>query len=123
MIRSGDEMTGPGISVGTDTKARVLQATDIVELIAQSVTLKRRGKDYIGLCPFHQEKTPSFHVSPARQFFHCFGCKKSGNVIDFVMQRDRIEFIDALRLLAEQAGIPMPAAGEKSNVSERQILL
>jgi len=116
-------MIGSGTSDGTDTKARVLQSTDIVELIGRTVRLKRSGKDFVGLCPFHQEKTPSFHVSPSRQFFHCYGCKKSGNVIDFVMQRDRVEFIDALRLLAEQAGIPMPAAGQKSNASERQVLL
>src|SRR5690348_16709488 len=81
----------------TDYKAQVLAATDIVQLIGQSVALKRRGKDYVGLCPFHSEKTPSFKVSPARQAFYCFGCKASGNAIDFVIKRDRVEFIDALR--------------------------
>src|SRR5205085_786073 len=94
-----------------DGKSLVLGATDIVELIGQTVSLKRRGKDYVGLCPFHQEKTPSFHVSPARQFFHCFGCKASGNSIDFVMQRDRVEFVDALRTLGQAAGIEMPRFG------------
>ena len=77
----------------SDYKAQVLAATDIVQLIGQSVALKRRGKDYVGLCPFHQEKTPSFHVNQARQFFHCFGCKSSGNAVDFVIKRDRVEFI------------------------------
>src|SRR3954469_24606196 len=90
---------------GTDFRALVLQATDIVELIGQSVALKRRGKDYVGLCPFHNEKTPSFHVSPSKQFFHCYGCKAAGSVFDFVMKRDRIEFIDALKLLGERAGL------------------
>src|SRR6267154_5586647 len=90
-----------------DNKTLVLQATDIVELIGQSVALKRRGKDFVGLCPFHQEKSPSFHVSASKQFFHCFGCKAAGNAIDFVIKRDRVEFIDALRVLAEKAGIEL----------------
>ena len=96
-------MSGP--RGGTDVKALVLQAIDIVALIGQTVSLKRRGKDYVGLCPFHQEKTPSFHVSPGKQFFRCYGCKAGGNAIDFVMKRDRVEFVDALRQMAEQAGI------------------
>jgi DNA primase len=108
----------------TDYKSLVLQATDIVALIGQSVALKRRGKDYVGLCPFHQEKTPSFHVSPTRQFFHCYGCKAGGNAIDFVIKRDRVEFIDALRTLGEQAGIEMPRHGvSKEKAGERQTLL
>ncbi len=112
------------IDSGTDTKALVLQATDIVSLIGQTVALKKRGRDFVGLCPFHSEKTPSFAVNPAKQFFHCFGCKASGNAIDFVMKRDRIEFLDALRLMAEQAGIEMPKFGAtKENASQRQVLL
>src|SRR6266498_3811441 len=80
--RQGGDVSG---STGAgDAKSLVLQATDIVELIGQSVALKRRGRDFVGLCPFHQEKTPSFHVSPTKQFFHCYGCKSSGNAIDFV---------------------------------------
>lgn len=109
---------------GTDFKTQVLQATDIVELVGRSVALKRRGKDFVGLCPFHQEKTPSFHVSPSKQFCHCYGCKAGGNAIDFVMKRDRIEFLDALRLLAQQAGIEMPRFGvAKEKAGERQVLL
>ncbi|MCC6422817.1 MAG: DNA primase [Phycisphaerales bacterium] len=109
---------------GNDFKASVLQATDIVELIGQTVALKRRGKDYVGLCPFHQEKTPSFHVSPSKQFFHCYGCKAGGNAIDFVMRRDRIEFMDAMRLLGERAGIEMPRfGGSNEKFSQRQVLL
>jgi DNA primase len=108
----------------TDHKAQVLAATDIVQLIGQSVGLKRRGKDYLGLCPFHQEKTPSFHVSPARQFFYCFGCKANGNAIDFIMKRDRVEFIDALRTLGQQAGIEMPRfGGSKEKAGEREGML
>jgi DNA primase len=104
-----------------DHRAAVLQATDIVELIGQSVALKRRGKDFIGLCPFHQEKTPSFHVSPSKQFFHCYGCKAGGNAIDFVMKRDRVEFLEALKVLGQRAGIEMPRYGvSKQKAGERQ---
>lgn len=108
-----------------DFKSQVLQATDIVELIGQSVALKRGGKDYVGLCPFHQEKSPSFHVSPTKQFYHCFGCREHGNAIDFVMKRDRIEFIEALKLLGERAGLEMPkyGGGNKQKSGERQMLL
>ena len=110
---------------GSDYKTLVLAAVDIVELIGRTVSLKRAGKDFKGLCPFHQEKTPSFTVSPSRQFFHCYGCKAGGNAIDFVMRRDRVEFIDALRALGEQAGIEMPKFGgaSKEKAGERQTLL
>ena len=107
-----------------DYKTQVLGATDIVELIGRSVALKRRGKDYLGLCPFHQEKTPSFHVKPEKQYFYCFGCKEHGNAIDFVMKRDRIEFVDAMNQLGEQAGIERPRAGvTKQKAGEKQALL
>ena len=109
---------------GSDFKSQVLSAVDIVEVIGRTVALKRRGKDFVGLCPFHQEKTPSFYVSPAKQIFHCYGCKAGGSVIDFVMRRDRIEFIDALKLLGEQAGLEMPKYGvSKQKSGERQALL
>ncbi len=108
----------------TDHKAQVLAATDIVQLIGQTVGLKKRGKDYLGLCPFHSEKSPSFHVSPARQFFYCFGCKANGNAIDFIIKRDRVEFIDALRQLGQIAGIEMPRfGGSKEKTGERQAML
>src|SRR5438270_2675564 len=121
---SSSSSSGSFGASGPDYKSQVLAATDIVQLIGQSVGLKRRGKGYIGLCPFHQEKSPSFNVSPARQFFHCFGCKASGNAIDFVMKRDRIEFIDALRTLGQQAGIDMARFGaSKEKQGERQMML
>lgn len=104
-------------------KRQVLDATDIVELVSQSVALKRRGKNYVGLCPFHNEKTPSFHVSPERRYFKCFGCKEAGNAIDFVMKRDRLDFLSALRFLAERAGLELPRrGGRREDVSERQLL-
>jgi DNA primase len=112
------------VPLNDDFKSQVLAATDIVDLIGQSVALKRRGKDFVGLCPFHQEKTPSFHVSPAKQFFRCFGCKAGGNVIDFIIKRDHLDFLDALKFLAERAGIEIPKYGiSKQKTGERQLLL
>ena len=97
---------------------------DLVELIGQSVKLKRRGKDYVGLCPFHSEKTPSFHVKPDKQVFYCFGCKASGTAFDFVMRRDRVEFRDALETLARQYNVELPRGGvSKEKFSQRQALL
>src|ERR1700733_10420931 len=97
-----------------DVKSRVLQESDIVALISQSVRMKRRGKDFVGLCPFHQEKTPSFSVTPSKQRFYCYGCKKGGDAITFVMLRDRVEFKDALQLLAEAARIELPTRSNGS---------
>jgi DNA primase len=120
-------VNGPnaGTASSDGVKDRVLTATDIVELVGQSVALKRRGKDFVGLCPFHQEKTPSFKVDPTKQYFYCFGCKSGGNAIDFVIKRDRVEFKDALRTLAERAGIEMPTkfGVSREKTSERQQLL
>lgn len=89
----------------------VRDATDIVEYIGGFVRLKKRGKNYLGLCPFHQEKTPSFNVSPDRQMYHCFGCGVGGNVFTFIMERDKVSFPDAARVLAERAGIALPKSG------------
>jgi DNA primase len=112
----------PGVH--DDFKSQVLNAIDIVELIGRSVALKRRGKDYVGLCPFHQEKSPSFAVSPGKRMFYCYGCKSGGDAITFVMKRDRIEFIDALRQLGDQAGLEMPRQGaSKQKAGEKQALL
>lgn len=110
--------------MGVDSKAQVLQATDIAALIGGSVALQRRGKSFVGLCPFHQEKTPSFHVHPAKQFFYCFGCKAHGNAIDFVMKRDRLEFKEALEVLARAAGIELPKyGGSGPKAGEKQALV
>ena len=89
--------------------AEIREATDIVDVISQHVTLKKRGKSLIGLCPFHTEKTPSFSVDPVRGFYHCFGCGAGGNVFTFVMQMEKVSFPEALRSLAEKAGIALPA--------------
>ena len=88
---------------------RVRGAIDIVELVSQYLQLKRSGASYKACCPFHDEKTPSFHVSPARQMYNCFGCGERGGVFDFVMAMERVEFKDALAILAGQAGVVLEA--------------
>jgi DNA primase len=91
-------------SVTDDIKARI----DLVDLIGRTVELKRAGSHYRGLCPFHAEKTPSFFVRPQTQSWHCFGCGKSGTAFDWLMEREHLEFGEALRSLANMAGVTLP---------------
>jgi len=93
---------------------RVKQQADIVRVVGEYVRLKKTGKDFSGLCPFHQEKTPSFTVSPIKQIFYCFGCGKGGDVYNFVMDMEKCEFSEALRIVAEKCGISMPRPKERS---------
>jgi DNA primase len=90
-------------------KREVLSRTDIAEYIGQFVTLRKRGNSLVGLCPFHAEKTPSFHVHPDRGFFKCFGCDASGDVINYLRRAENLTFPDALRVLAKRAGIELEA--------------
>lgn len=92
----------------------IRQASDIVDVISSYIALKKRGRNFIGLCPFHQEKTPSFNVSPDRQMYHCFGCGVGGNVFTFVMEHEKVSFIEAVRTLAERAGIALPEEGSRN---------
>ncbi len=91
-----------------EARERVRDATDIVQLIGEKVALRRAGRSYKGLCPFHTEKTPSFTVTPDRQIWHCFGCSKGGDVFAFVMEAEKVTFPEALRALADRAGIELP---------------
>jgi DNA primase len=93
---------------GDDWVERVRAATDVVELISQSVALRRAGRNWVGLCPFHPEKTPSFSVNADRQFYHCFGCKAGGDVFKFVQETERVGFLEAVEMLSRRAGIPVP---------------
>lgn len=81
---------------------------DIIEVVSSYVKLERKGRRYFGLCPFHNEKSPSFSVEPAKQFFYCFGCNKGGSVIQFIMSIEHLDFLDAFKYLAERAGITLP---------------
>ncbi len=114
-----------------DKVAEVRDRSDIVAIIGEYVSLKRAGTSWKGLCPFHNEKSPSFNVHPARQFFHCFGCGKSGDVFSFLRELEGKSFIDAVRDLAKRAGVDLPepprsaeAAAHASKLSsERQKML
>lgn len=93
---------------------KVKQQADIVRVAGEYVRLKKAGKDFSGLCPFHQEKTPSFTVSPIKQIFYCFGCGKGGDVYNFVMDMEKCEFPEAVKVVAEKCGIPIPRPKERS---------
>ena len=92
----------------------VRSAIDIVELVGEYVRLKKQGSNFIGLCPFHDEKTPSFNVNPGMGIFKCFGCDAGGDAFKFVMQIENLSFPESIRLLAERAGIELPESGEES---------
>lgn len=96
------------MSALTDHADKIRAQVDIVDVVGRYVELRRGGINLKGLCPFHSEKTPSFTVSPSKGIFHCFGCGEGGDVIKFVQKIERLEWVEALRLLSEQYGIPMP---------------
>lgn len=87
-------------------------SNDIVDVVSEYVRLEKRGKNYFGLCPFHREKTPSFSVEPGKQIFYCFGCGKGGNVFQFITLAEKVEFIEAVRLLADRAKIALPESND-----------
>jgi len=99
---------------------KVKQQADIVRVIGEYVRLRKTGQNFSGLCPFHQEKTPSFSVHPVKQMYYCFGCHEGGDVFKFIMQIERCEFPDAVRTVAEKCGIAIPRAGARSPEERRQ---
>ena len=99
--------------ISEEFKQELKSRTDIVDVISSYVHLKRAGRNMQGLCPFHNEDTPSFSVSPEKNMFHCFGCKASGDVITFIMRIENIEYLEAIRLLAQRAGLEIPESSAK----------
>ena len=97
----------------------LMARSDIVDVVSGYVTLTRHGSNLFGLCPFHSEKTPSFSVAPDKQMYHCFGCKKGGGVINFIMDIEGLTFPEAVRFLAKRANIPMPEESEGASAAER----
>src|SRR6476646_6911003 len=89
------------------TKEQIRAASDIVDVIGSYLPLKRAGANFSALCPFHKEKTPSFNVNPQRQIFYCFGCHKGGDVFAFVKEYESIDFVEAVKRLADRAKIPL----------------
>ena len=93
---------------------RVKQQADIVRVVGEYVRLKKSGQNFTGLCPFHQEKTPSFAVHPVKQIYHCFGCGVGGDAFKFVMEMEKVAFPEAIRIVAEKCGIPIPKPRDRS---------
>ncbi len=110
MVRYSDELID-----------EIRNSNDIVDIISQYVVLKRSGRNFFGLCPFHKEKSPSFSVSPDKQIFHCFGCGAGGNVIHFIQKIENIDFRETIEMLAERAGIILPTI-ENSAEDKKQFL-
>lgn len=105
----------------TATLEQVRAASDIVDTIGSYIPLKRAGANFVALCPFHKEKTPSFNVNPHKQIFHCFGCHKGGDVFAFVKEYESIDFPDAVRRLAERARIPLEIDNRPGRVEARHV--
>ena len=93
--------------ISDEDKERVRQASDLLQIVGETVELKQRGRDFWGCCPFHKEKSPSFHVVPQNGIWHCFGCGEGGDVFAYIMKREGLDFPDSIRYLAEKAGIEL----------------
>ena len=109
-------------SIPEDKIEEVRRRTDIVSLIGEYVTLKKAGRNYLGLCPFHREKTPSFTVSPDKQMFYCFGCSEGGNGVSFLMKLNHLTFPEAVRHLAGKVGVVIPDRPLSREERERSTL-
>ena len=105
--KSDEEM---GRVMTDEFKQQLLNRIDIVDVIERHVQLRKAGQNYVARCPFHAEKTPSFSVSPAKQFYHCFGCGAHGNAISFVMEHGGFGYIEAVKELASMVGMTVPEA-------------
>ncbi|MBR6356317.1 MAG: DNA primase, partial [Alphaproteobacteria bacterium] len=99
----------------------LLSCVPIAEVIGEKVKLQKRGREYTGLCPFHHEKTPSFTINESKGFYHCFGCGAHGNAIGFLMEKDGLPFMDAVKKLAARVGLTVPAfSKEHQEAAERR---
>ncbi|HRT67855.1 MAG TPA: DNA primase, partial [Bacteroidota bacterium] len=103
-----------------DIKQEILERSDIVEIISESVFLKKVGKNFVGLCPFHSEKTPSFNVSQEKKIYKCFGCGRSGNVFTFLMENNGMTFREAMNYLAKRYGIAIDTTQENKEKKSKQ---
>ncbi len=108
--------------ISQETIDRVRNSADILDVVSQYVDLKKRGRNYFGICPFHHEKTPSFSVAPDKEIYHCFGCGKGGNAINFIMEYEKIEFVDAIQKLGDRYGIEVKIEGGGSSSELRSRL-
>ncbi len=98
----------------------VMERNNLVEIISEYVTLKKSGRSYSGLCPFHKEKTPSFYVDPAKQLYHCFGCDRGGNIFSFIMEMEKVEFPEAVKILADRVGYQLKFEKEREGKTSKK---
>ena len=104
------------------TIQQITSRIDIVEIVGEFVRLKKRGANYLGNCPFHNEKSPSFSVSRQKQMYYCFGCGAGGNVFTFLMEYENFSFMEAVKFLADRAGIKLPEAEYSKEAKEKEIM-
>src|SRR5580698_9263843 len=104
--------------IAQQTIQQILSRIDIIEIVGGFVKLKKRGANYLGLCPFHNEKSPSFTVSPAKEIYKCFGCGRSGNSISFLMEHEKYTYVEALRWLAQKYNVEIE---EKESTPEQKL--
>jgi DNA primase len=106
--------------ISQDTIQQITNRIDIVEIVGEFVKLKKRGANYLGNCPFHNEKTPSFTVSPAKEIYKCFGCGRSGNAIGFLMEHEKYSYVEALRFLAARYNIQLEETEVSPELKQQQ---
>lgn len=111
----GDDMT---LYISDEIIQKVKEDSDIVNIISEYIQLKKTGSNYVGLCPFHNEKTPSFTVSETKQYYHCFGCGEGGDIVTFIMKKESLEFIDAVKFLADKLGIEIEDSKTSVNAKD-----
>ena len=99
--------------ISDEEKDQVRAASDLVAIVQETVELKPRGHEFWDCCPFHGEKTPSFHIIPATQVWHCFGCGEGGDVFTYIMKRENLSFPESIRYLADRAGIELHDTGDR----------
>ena len=105
-------------NIKEDVVDKIKSEVDIVDFISEYVHLKKSGANYMGLCPFHSEKTPSFSVSPSKEIFHCFGCGEGGDIISFLMKKENLDFIEAIKFLGDKYGIEINESQERDKSTE-----
>src|ERR1700751_1015649 len=105
--------------ISQQTIQQILSRIDIIEIVGSFVKLKKRGANYLGNCPFHNERTPSFTVSPAKEIYKCFGCGRSGNSISFLMEHEKYSYVEALRWLAQKYNVEIEET--ESSPEQKQV--
>ena len=109
------------MSIPQETIKAIKDRVNLSDLVSESVQLKRSGRNFLGLCPFHSEKSPSFNVNPEEGFYHCFGCSKHGSAFDFIMETRGLTFIEAVKFLGGRVGIEVRAESpEKSDARKKE---